>query len=174
MIILYPKNINQKFVFFLSNYELNNFYSPLKCPHCCSQDLIRWGSYNRNLIYLEDNVIKYKLIKIKRVRCKTCGKTHALLPAFLVPYKIHTLDIILNCLSNQNTHLSISSDTIINWNKQFKKFVPYLKTMFENISKLEIINKLKENIFKHYKQYFDQNHKILMLTRLGVFNMVPF
>ena len=112
--------------------------------------MIKWESYNRNLIYLEDDVIKYKLIKIRSVKCKSRKKTYALLPAFLVPYKIHTLDIILNCLSNQNAHLSISSDTIISWNKQFKKFIPYLKTRFENISKLEIINKLKENIFKHY------------------------
>ena len=174
MIILYSKNINYNFLNNLNNYNNIDYIHYFECSHCNSYNLIKWGSYNRNLYYIEDNIIKYKKIKILRVKCKDCGKTHALIPAFIVPYKIHALDVILSALSNDDISLSINYDTITRWNKQFNKFIPYLKTMFSKYIKPEIINLLKQNIFKYYKQYFDVNKKILMMIRSGIYNMAPF
>lgn len=174
MIILYPKNINYNFTNNLNNYNNIDYIQDLKCPHCNSYNLIKWGSYIRNLYYIEDNIIKCKTIKISRVKCKDCGKTHALIPSFIVPYKVHALDIILSALSNDDISLSINYDTISKWNKQFNKFVPYLKTMLSKYIKFEIIKLLKKDIFKYYKQYFDMNKKILMMIRPGFYNMAPF
>ena len=53
----------------------------LKCS-CGCQEFNIHGVYERNII---DNNEEYK-IKIKRVKCKGCGKTHALLPVFILPY----------------------------------------------------------------------------------------
>ena len=173
MIILYSKNINS-FSNILNNYENLDYTPHLICPHCKSQNIIKWGSYNRNLYYIQDNIIKHKVINILRVRCKGCRKTHALIPSFIVPYKVYALDIILSALSNDYISLSINYDTISKWNKQFNKFIPYLRTMLNRFIKLEIINLLKQNIFNYYKTYFDINKKILMMIRPGFYNMTPF
>lgn len=174
MIILYPKNFNENFSDILKMYEVSDFIVGLKCPHCASGDLIKWGSYTRTLYYGNENALKCKIINIKRVKCKECCKTHSLLPSFIVPYKIHALDVILTCLSSNNDFLSVSFDTISRWNGQFNKFLPYLKTMFNNLSKIYIILKFKENILMYYKQYFDNNKKVLMMVRPGIYDMVPF
>lgn len=174
MIILYSKKINNNFLDILNKYENMEYNPDFRCPHCKSQNLIKWGSYNRYLCYCENNKIKEKTIKIKRMRCKDCGKTHALIPSFIVPYKIFTLDIVLSTLSNDNISISISYDTVSKWDRQFNKHLPYLKTMFKNLSKIEIIKKIKEDILNKYKQYFDINKKILMMVRAGIFDMAPF
>ena len=174
MIILYPKNSNTYLSIFLKKYRENDFYYHLKCPHCFSNALIKWGSYYRNLNYLEDNKIQYTEIKIHRMKCKSCGKTHSLIPSFIVPYKSYTLDIILDCIKDPNAYLSISSDTIERWKKQWKKFVPQLKTMLQNIPKLKIIEMIREDIFTYVWKYYERNLKILMLVRPSICLMSPF
>jgi len=57
--------------------------------------LIRWGYYER---LARTGQIDY-LIRIQRIRCKTCGCTHSLLPDFLHPYRhfvIHLLQQIIS------------------------------------------------------------------------------
>lgn len=173
MIILYSEKINYNFIQILNKYEKMDFTLNFKCPYCNSDDLIKWGFYNRYLCFLENNIINDKIIKIQRLKCKNCNKTHALLPSFIVPYKTFALDIILHTLSNISS-LSVSFDTSFLWNKQFNRFLPYLKTMFYNLSKLDIINCLLKDIFNNYKQFFSINKKILMMSRPGIYNMAPF
>ena len=53
------------------------------CPSCNFEGkLYSHGSYERNVITEEDS---YK-ITIFRVKCPICGKTHALIPDFIIPY----------------------------------------------------------------------------------------
>lgn len=172
MIILYSKKINNFNEFFL---KYNNFVNLpyLECPNCNSTNIIKWGSYNRNINYLNEFIVEYKIINIQRVKCKNCGKTHALIPYFIVPYRINTLDIILKSLLN-DTDIDISFDTIYKWNKDFNKFYPYLKTMFFNISKLEIIKKLNDNILTYFIHYFKLNKKIFMMMKSGFYNIAFF
>ncbi len=64
---------------------------PKQCPTCQGLDrLIRWGKYVRQVWTGEE---KYEL-EIQRVKCKGCGKTHALLPDFLHPYRRYTLEVM--------------------------------------------------------------------------------
>lgn len=174
MIILYSSKINLNFSDILNRYESLNIYNNFRCPNCESYNNIKWGSYARTIYYINQSIIKCKVINIKRIKCKDCGKTHALLPSFIVPYKLFALDVILSSLSNNIDTINISFDTFIKWNKQFNKCLPYLKTMFKNLFKAEIISKLKNNIFEYYKRYFYINRKILMMFRAGFYNMAPF
>lgn len=63
---------------------------PAGCPHpeCQAQGkLIRWGRYRR-WVYADGT--QYHL-QIQRVRCQACGRTQALLPDFLHPYRHYAL-----------------------------------------------------------------------------------
>ncbi len=64
---------------------------PACCPHCgAKKGLIRWGLYRR---WCYSGECEYRLV-IQRVRCKACGRTHALLPDFLHPYRRYALDML--------------------------------------------------------------------------------
>ncbi|MBQ3141879.1 MAG: hypothetical protein IJB82_00010 [Bacilli bacterium] len=177
MILLFSEKINN-FKKIFKKYEETMDFNFIKCPNCNSDDLIKWGNYKRNIKYINEKLEK-KIITIKRVKCKKCGKTHALLPLYIVPYKISLLDVILNSFNDIkditiDITIDIPFDTIIKWKKDFNKFIPYLKTMFNNISKIEIIEALKKNIFKYYKLFYDINKKILMMIHKGIYNMAYF
>lgn len=173
MILLFSEKINN-FKKIFKKYEETMDFNFIKCPNCNSDDLIKWGNYKRNIKYINEKIEK-KIITIKRVKCKKCGKTHALLPLYIVPYKISLLDVILNSFNDiKDITIDIPFDTIIKWKKDFNKFIPYLKTMFNNISKVEIIEALKKNIFKYYKLFYDINKKILMMIHKGIYNMAYF
>lgn len=74
------------------------FAVPDRCPHpdCQAVDsLIRWGSYERSAVTEEAD---YR-IRIQRVRCKACGRTHSLLPDFLHPHRHFALDWLRRVVS---------------------------------------------------------------------------
>jgi hypothetical protein len=74
------------------------FAVPDRCPHpdCQAVDmLLRWGFYERNAITEE---AEYR-IRIQRVRCKACGRTHSLLPDFLHPHRHFALDWLRKVVS---------------------------------------------------------------------------
>ena len=54
----------------------------LKCSCGKSGCLILFGKYERQVKYMSRSIS----IEIQRVRCRECGRTHALLPSLLVPY----------------------------------------------------------------------------------------
>lgn len=58
------------------------FIASLECPHCHHHAFIYHGVYSRSV---KDSAGLSELI-VQRVRCRECGHTHALLPAFLIPY----------------------------------------------------------------------------------------
>lgn len=57
---------------------------PLSCSFCDSSDLVRKGWRSRKLITLIGSRL---LLLVQRVRCKSCGKIHHVLPDTVVPYK---------------------------------------------------------------------------------------
>jgi hypothetical protein len=52
--------------------------------------LIRWGTYERWACTETDD---YRL-RIQRLRCKVCGRTHSLLPDFVHPYRHYVLALL--------------------------------------------------------------------------------
>jgi hypothetical protein len=66
---------------------------PDDCPHAdcqASGSLIRWGTYERQAA---TEAIDHRL-RIQRLRCKTCGRTHSLLPDFLHPHRHFVLSLL--------------------------------------------------------------------------------
>ena len=72
----------------------------LACPVCGSKgNCVPHGSYKRVLIDVEHGKVSYGSVEIKRVRCKSCGHTHAILPDYIVPYATYSLLFILRVLA---------------------------------------------------------------------------
>jgi hypothetical protein len=74
------------------------FLLPDCCPHPDCQaagSLIHWGSYGRGAVTEEAD---YR-IRIQRVRCKACGRTHSLLPDFLHPHRHFVIGLLQQVVS---------------------------------------------------------------------------
>ncbi len=70
------------------------------CPYCGAKGTCRpRGSYERNLVAFSDGKPEVLRLKVPRVQCP-CGKSHALLPDFIVPYLSYSLPMILFLLSD--------------------------------------------------------------------------
>lgn len=73
----------------------------LVCPVCGSRgNCVPHGRYRRSLIDLEEGKVVYSVAEIKRVRCVSCGHTHAILPDYIVPYATYSLLFILRVLAS--------------------------------------------------------------------------
>lgn len=70
------------------------------CPYCGAKGTCRRrGSYERNLVTFSNGATEVLRLKIPRVQCP-CGRSHALLPDFIVPYLSYSLPMILMILSD--------------------------------------------------------------------------
>lgn len=73
--------------------------SALVCPSCGSRGEWRGhGGYERSVIDYGEGEVKYGKIRVERVRCESCGHTHAILPDYIVPYSTYSLLFILEVL----------------------------------------------------------------------------
>jgi transposase-like protein len=61
----------------------------MRCP-ACSGGLGSWGSYRRRV---RVSRASFGLL-VRRVRCKACGRTHALLPGFLLARRRDVVDVV--------------------------------------------------------------------------------
>ena len=82
MIQVYMNNFK-----YISQAIYNNivFSLPLHLMECscgCKGCLIYYGFYSRSVKHNGEKVP----LSIQRVKCKECGRTHAILPSFIVPY----------------------------------------------------------------------------------------
>ena len=56
------------------------------CPYCHSKgNLIPHDSYFRYMVSLKDNRPVTVILRVRAVKCTSCGHTHALLPEMLIP-----------------------------------------------------------------------------------------
>ena len=69
------------------------------CPYCHSKgNLIPHDSYSRYMVSLKDNRPVTVILRVPRVKCTSCGHTHALLPEMLIPYSSYSLRFVLTVL----------------------------------------------------------------------------
>ena len=53
------------------------------------------GSYQRYVMYFSEGQLVCVLIDLKRVMCKSCRSTHAVMPGDLIPYKLLSLFVVM-------------------------------------------------------------------------------
>ncbi len=78
------------------------------CPYCGAKGTCRKrGSYERNLVTFFAGKPQVLRLRVPRVQCP-CGKSHALLPDFIVPYLSYSLPMILLVLYDYfSRHLTV-------------------------------------------------------------------
>lgn len=86
-----------------NNYrEILEFYGDWKyqCPVCgAKHHLIRHGSYDRYLIFLADNaVLECICMTVLRLKCTSCGSTHAVLPMDIIPFHQFSVQAVFTIL----------------------------------------------------------------------------
>lgn len=80
--------------------DLAGFSCPdASCPFCGAKGCMEpFAHYYRYLVELQDGTPVTYRVKIPRYQCASCGHTHALLSASLVPYRSYSLRFILHVL----------------------------------------------------------------------------
>lgn len=171
MILLNSKKINPEFNDTLLRYNDGLINYVIKCPCCESSDLVSHGKYERTVIFEYNNHLIVKRITIKRVKCKNCKHTHALLPMNIIPYKQVILSIIITCIYDENYFNStfFSYEVRQKWIKQYKYFLPYIRTILNHSNKIFSI--IKNNFNEFYHQFYLKTDKILFMLRNGYFNV---
>ena len=76
------------------------------CPYCGSRGCCaRFASYERYILDFLDGRPVCETVQIPRVRCGSCGRTHALLTDSLIPYRSYSLFFILRVIGEYLLHL---------------------------------------------------------------------
>ena len=82
-----------------------------ECPSCHSKgNFIPHGFYKRNIIDFTGGKATYHKISVKRLKCQSCGHTHAVLPDLIVPYAQYSLFFLLRILGEYFLRLKTISE----------------------------------------------------------------
>ena len=112
MIIDYSTTYNTYFDT-ISNFNITIQYA---CPCCrAKHSMTRHGYYHRYLIVMGNAGLEEAELDILRLRCSSCGHTHAILPGDIIPFSLYTFPAILWIVSehivNKKSILSIAEDS---------------------------------------------------------------
>lgn len=89
---------------FDKTFEKLNLWGQV-CPYCNSKEqMIPHDTYSRYMITIKGNRIESVLLRIPRVKCTSCGHTHAVLPEMLIPYSSYSLRFVLTVLKDYFLH----------------------------------------------------------------------
>jgi transposase-like protein len=115
------------------------------CPCCGAHGkLVPYGDYSRYVVSVEDNMAKACSVNIKRFKCKSCRRTHALLPGNLVPYSQYSLHFMLAVLAayyRRKTNVAticaqfnIAVSTLYSWKKRLADYRELILGMLKSLS----------------------------------------
>ena len=136
-------------------------FHQLKCPCGCSGMLIRHGSYNRTLKFQGESL----QLSILRLKCKSCGHTHAILPSAVVPYSQIPLkdqqDILAASAQGESTEPVMNRNPLIDENNVKSLLRQYRKHWKERLSSIGVTlsQELVTPCFSHFSRQFMQMKK---------------
>lgn len=139
--------------------------SSLRCSCGKKGCLINHGFYTRDVITIDNSFS----IKVLRVKCSSCGKTHAIVPHLIVPYSKLSLDLILLLIRTKqsNRHKALSTIIPITYLPLDESHIRYILKSF-NLYWKEMLISIGTTIFEdlahisssclfHFKRQFMQN-----------------
>ena len=131
--------------------KLFNGQKLIKSPCCEGGVLEKHGYYERG--YKALNGREEIRLKILRVRCSACGKTHAILLMEMIPYARAGKDIVLTVLSNFES----------NWKARMQSLRLSLSSFFTDFASSAVL--CLDSFFRHFMQMRDRTcFKILKTT----------
>lgn len=94
-----------------NEYMLSYSWENEVCPWCGSKgNCVFHGSYMRSMADFVHGKAAYGEVCVLRVRCTSCGHTHAILPDVVIPYSTYGLFFILRALAEYFLHLHTVQD----------------------------------------------------------------
>lgn len=133
----------------------------LKCTCSHYGCLYRYGYYTRTI----KSPYGSCRVEIVRVRCRLCGKTHALLVSCIVPYQTISLSDqveLINLISNKKSlddflcfHEYIDENNV---KRIFRMFIKHWKNRLISAG-IDLQQTITESCFKHYSRQFMQIKK---------------
>ena len=162
-------NFNEKNLKSFSSYsERNSYIQSLMpditdihrniCPCCHAKNkLIKYGKYERNISILVNDTVENYRLSVQRVICNSCNHTHALLPNFIVPYKIMALFSIAQIVQRACISSAYKLAEAINLSVQM--IYTYMAIVLAFFDDFKILNNSKEyyNTPKFNQKYFLMN-----------------
>ena len=157
----------------------------LECNNCHRRgECIRHGYYERGYLLTEEDVLAGTRIRILRVRCKHCGRTHAILPEEIIPYLRFTATFIGSALSRyySRTHcdcvrketveticldMEIEVPQLYRWKKRFEeqknRYLGVLESARYSARRaMEWLTKRKDYVVEFAGKYLRRTEKIPM------------
>lgn len=134
--------------------------NPGPCPACGSRepDFIKIRPYVRMMIFAVNGRRIIRQVYIPRVKCRSCGATHAILPEVLIPYGSYTPGFIYAVLEAYLTrscrvdelcaHWQISVSTLYGWIHSFTDQFSASCDIFQRISRVtdEVLSAVRESL----------------------------
>lgn len=128
------------------------------CPCChAKENLIIHGAYERNITFLVDNELENFKVNVQRIKCKSCNHTHALLPNFVVPYKITSIYSIAEIAQRASLSSAYKLAEIIDLS--MRMIYMYIAIVLAFFNDFKILNNSNESKYiKNFnKKYFLTN-----------------
>lgn len=127
-----------------------------KCPNCKAKNNFSYhASYVRNISFAFENKFYDFKVTVTRVICNSCGSTHALLPDFVVPYKIFSRQAILYIVSKTCSSSVLKMANKLNISIQL--IYSLISIVLSFFSFVDSLNREK-NLYKSFdKTYFTLN-----------------
>lgn len=135
-------------------YEETVNFEYLECPECHTSNLIYYGGYIRNIGINKE----FLSVRIQRVQCKDCNKTHAIIPSFIYPFfqceksYINYVLLLVKVREKKEkeieNRLGLTRQLLSKQKQRFKRHETRLKTFFETSEIKEIINEVREDFFE--------------------------
>ncbi len=153
MISLKSNQININIKNYEKSIQFFNCFS-LKCSCGCKGCLIKHGYYTRKISINN----KIYTINILRVKCKSCGKTHAILPFFVIPYiRLNSLEMKTLCIDIEENNINSYDDELYRYKKTYIKFKNKLLSL--KLTIYDAIITIKNAISDTFNLGFMQNHR---------------
>ena len=174
---LKSKNYFQK----IDSINLDKYTCPnSKCE--AKSQFVRHDYYERNNISVQNKKFNYSKIKILRVKCKSCGKTHAILPGDIIPYKqfnyFSFLEILKSYFFDSKSIYELSNKFNVSFQVIYKfinAFLIFKDSIFVTIKIMQIINKLfSKDPFSLLDFIVNKIGFFKFIKRFSFFNQWPF
>lgn len=132
---------------------------------CGSHDNVIHGYYQR-MVRTDKNNIK---LRILRIRCKSCGKTHAVLMSLIIPYKSVCLNTSIRIIKKDKI------DSLMIENIQIdEQIISRIQKVFnERYKKWMSLSKLTFDDDLVYKSFIDFKSNFLQV-RKGPYNLIHY
>lgn len=157
MITVNYENDNPISQFIYENIINDIDFMSVTCPSCNhSGHLIKYGHYPRSLKTCDGTIT----LRILRVKCNLCGKTHAVLLVDIVPYSQIPLDDHLAIIQSDSSE----DDSILDENPNLDiSDIRYIRKQYNRYWKAKIISfrisfdyDLSISCFRYFKKQFMQ------------------